>query len=76
MTMIAVDSIRTPLEIGDVVYFHAWEGCQFNNVGVVKSLAITENCIDIMFNTGIVRRFPENICKMSDEQALLWKLEN
>jgi hypothetical protein len=71
-----VDRIGTPLEIGDVVYFRAWEGHPFNNVGVVKSSAITGNCIDIMFNTIIVRKFPENICKMPDEQALLWKLEN
>jgi hypothetical protein len=74
--MRAVDSIGIPLEIGDIVYFRSWAENSFNNIGIVKSSIIKQTCIDIMFNGYIVRKFPENIRKMSDEEALLWKLEN
>jgi len=74
--MRAVDSNGTSLEIGDIVYFRSWVGHPFNYVGVVKSSIIIENGVDIMYREGLLGKFPENIRKMSDEEALLWKLEN
>ena len=72
------DCNGTPLKIGDVVRYRKYD--EYNFVGIVKSelYYIIDLCyIDIEdMNIGIIKKYPTNLKKMSDEEAMLWKLEN
>jgi hypothetical protein len=78
---ITVDCDGSPLEIGDIVYYRKdYPHSEFKFVGIVDSKQYGEY-ITIQTNSNTpeyynIEKYPKNLRKMSDEKAMLWKLEN
>jgi hypothetical protein len=72
----------TPLEIGDMVHFRAWNSTnEFKFIGKIISSKNDSGCIAVRYfnSNGIAEETGKveiNVIKMSDEEAMLWKLEN
>lgn len=81
-----VDNFGTPLEIGDLVWFRKYsidgsydidDSYEFNRLGIVKGGLGTQYIDVLTVDTGTyLEKYNTNLKKMTDEEALLWKLEH
>jgi len=65
------------LEVGDIVWYRInGEYNSFSSIGIVGSPQETPYLTIRTTNRMLVEKLPINVRKMSDEEAMLWQLEN
>lgn len=78
------DSLGQKLEIGDAVLYRRHGGHSFDKYGIfigVLPNTKTPNkegkfYLEISYKYGVREKYPRNVKRLSNEDAMLWKLEN